>query len=203
MIEKIEQNFKKIESLALHFFNKYESELTQQFQNCFSFLSGKAFKSDHFVKKSPNKLITIKNISDLGFDTESTSYICNKNKDIKYLLNPGDILLTMTGNIGRHGIVDEENCYLNQRVLKINSISKLYIYCYLIKYKPKIISLGKGTAQKNLSIKDLNTLLVYNSLDEITTFKKYEKLFELMLNQRKKIKKLKKIKMILLEKYFY
>ena len=40
----------------------------------------------------------------------------------------------MTGNIGRTGIVDEDNCYLNQRVLKLECMSKSYLLAYLIKH---------------------------------------------------------------------
>ena len=108
----------------------------------------------------------------------------------------------MTGNIGRSGIVDENNCYLNQRFLKIVSKSKLYLYDYLIKNKSKIITLGKGTAQLNLSLEDLNELIVNNSIEEINKFSKYDYLFDYILNLKLQIKKLKEIKSKLLEKYF-
>ena len=108
----------------------------------------------------------------------------------------------MTGNIGRVGIVDENNCYLNQRVLKVNSVSKMYLYSYLCVYKSHIIALGKGTAQLNLSLEDLQNLPVKNSLEEIKLFNKYDSLFDLMLNINIQIKKLKREKLLLLSKYF-
>ena len=108
----------------------------------------------------------------------------------------------MTGNIGRSGIVDEDNCYLNQRVLKLYSPSNLYLLCYLLKYKQNIIQLGKGTAQLNLSLEDLNKLDVKNSVDEILSFSKYDVVFNELINIKLQVKKLKKIKSNLLSKYF-
>lgn len=108
----------------------------------------------------------------------------------------------MTGNIGRAAIVDEKNCFLNQRVLKINCISKAYLYCYVKKYKDSIIKLGKGTAQQNLSIVDLKNLIVKNSLKEINNFKKYDTFFEIILNLKMQIRELNTIKKVILDKYF-
>ena len=108
----------------------------------------------------------------------------------------------MTGNIGRTGIVDEDNCYLNQRVLKIHSPSNLYLLCYLQKYKHEIIQLGKGTAQLNLSLEDLNKLEVKNSVDEILSFSKYDFIYSELINIKLQIKNLKKIRSNLLSKYF-
>ena len=151
---------------------------------------------------SNNKLITIKNVDDFGFNTSSVSFLSDEKADKKYLLELGDILLTMTGNIGRTGIVDEKDCYLNQRVLKLNCISKAYLYSYLVAYKSNIITLGKGTAQLNLSLEDLQNLSVHNSLDEIAKFYKYDSLFDCLLNIKMQIKKLKQEKSLLLSKYF-
>ena len=73
---------------------------------------------------------------------------------------------------------------------------------YLKKYKNKIIQLGKGTAQQNLSLQDLNLLDVLNSFEEIKEFKNYDFYFEYLLNIKLKIKKLKEEKELLLKKYF-
>jgi type I restriction enzyme S subunit len=108
----------------------------------------------------------------------------------------------MTGNIGRVGIVDDKNCYLNQRVLKITANSKLYLFSYLTKYKKEIIQLGKGTAQQNLSLQDLYELKVNNSKEEITRYSEFDYIFDLMLNYKFQIRKLKTEKDLLLKKYF-
>lgn len=108
----------------------------------------------------------------------------------------------MTGNIGRTGIVDEANCYLNQRVLKLDCISKSYLLAYLIKYKKEIMQLGKGTAQLNLSLEDLKHLKVKNSISEINEFQKYDPIFNSLINTKLLIKKASEIKHFLLSKYF-
>lgn len=188
--------------LSLLIFNKYETNIRNYFNDVFSTYNGGTFQSKYYVDTSPYKLITIKNVDDYGFNTSSTSFLSEEKADRKYLLNKGDIILTMTGNIGRTGIVDEDNCFLNQRVLKVSSKSKLYLLCYLTKYKKDIIQLGKGTAQLNLSLDDLNKMTVYNSNEEIDMFKEYDYIFNIMLNNRIKNKKLKEIKQNLLSKYF-
>ena len=108
----------------------------------------------------------------------------------------------MTGNIGRTGIVDEDNCYLNQRVLKLECMSKSYLLAYLIKYKNEIIQLGKGTAQLNLSLEDLKNVKVKNSISEIYKFQKYDPVFNSLINIKLLIKKAREIKRFLLSKYF-
>ena len=202
MIEKLNIKAQKVEEYSLYLFDKYQSTNNSYFKNVFTSFNGGTFKSKDYVPYSLNKLITIKNVDDAGFNTSSVSYLDDNYTESKYKLNVGDILLTMTGNIGRSGIVDENNCYLNQRVLKIVSKSKLYLYDYLIKNKRKIITLGKGTAQLNLSLEDLNELVVNNSVEEINKFSKYDYLFDYILNIKLQIKKFKKIKSKLLEKYF-
>lgn len=171
-------------------------------RNIFSSFNGGSFQSKYYVGHSDYKLITIKNVDDNGFNTDSVSFLSNEYKDDKYLLDIGDVLLTMTGNIGRVGIVDESNCYLNQRVLKLDCESKLYLLSFFSKYKNDVISLGRGTAQKNLSLEDLYTLPVYNSLEQIKDYKKYDYIFDMLVNNRSQRKKYIEIKQLLLSKYF-
>ena len=187
---------------AQSFFNKYESKNIEIFNNVFTCFNGGTFKSKDYVDYSPYKLITIKNIDDNGFNTDKTSFLNIDKIDNKYLLKLGDILLTMTGNIGRVGVVDDDNCYLNQRVLKLASKSKLYLFLYLTKYKTNIINLGKGTAQQNLSLQDIYGLKVYNSKEEIEQFAQFDFIFDLLLQYKLEIRKLRQEKDLLLKKYF-
>lgn len=180
----------------------YELNNSINFSQVFKTWNGGTFQSKYYVPFSKHKLITIKNVDDSGFNTTTTSFLSDEKADSKYLLKLGDIILTMTGNIGRTGIVDENNCYLNQRVLKVDSPSKLYLYCYLLKYKNEIIQLGKGTAQLNLSLDDLNGLIVNNDFESIKEFKKYDFIFDLMLNVKLQIRKCREIKSHLLNRYF-
>lgn len=202
MIENYEHQINKLTDLSILIFSSYETDKSISFKDAFKSFNGFAFQSKSYVNNSENKLITIKNIDDNGFNSTSVSFLSDDIINNTYLLDIGDILLTMTGNIGRYGIVDEYNCYLNQRVLKLECKSKLYLYCFLIKHKEKIISLGKGTAQLNLSLKDLYKIKVDNSSEEIDKFKFYDFIFFKIVNLKVKIKKLKKIKASLLFKYF-
>lgn len=202
MIEKCNKKYANLVQNGLLIFNSYENFNNSLFKHSFQSFNGGIFKSKFYVDKSINKLITIKNVDDNGFNTDSVSYLDSDKIDQKYLLYVGDILLTMTGNIGRCGIVDEDNCYLNQRVLLLKSKSNLYLFCFLLKYKANIVLLGKGTAQLNLSLEDLNKLKVKNSMCEIKSFNKYDCIFDNLVNIKLQIKKLKQIKQLLLLKYF-
>ena len=202
MIEKSNVLIEKLITCAMKLFDKFETQTTAKFLEIFKTFNGGTFQSKYYVSKSKNKLITIKNVDDSGFNTLSVSYLSDEKAEKKYLLNIGDIILTMTGNIGRVGIVDEEDCYLNQRVLKIESTSKLYLFCFLLKYKKKIVVLGKGTAQLNLSLNDLNNIIVKNNSCDVTSFSKYDALFEKIVNTKLQLKKLTKVKELLLSKYF-
>ena len=202
MIEQTKNEIILIKKLLVRLLDKYETKSLISFGNIFETVNGGTFQSKYYVEKSKNKLITIKNVDDNGFNTNFVSYLDDVHADKKYLLNEGDIVLTMTGNIGRTGIVDENNCYLNQRVLKIRSLSNSYLLAYLAKYKNEIILLGKGTAQQNLSLDDLKGLIIFNNEQEIKEFKKYDVIFESIVNRKLILKKLIKIKSLLLLKYF-
>jgi type I restriction enzyme S subunit len=202
LIEKLQKKIDNLINFSLQLFNHYETNQEGKFMDVFKCFNGGTFKSKDYINNSKYKLITIKNIDDNGFNSDKTSFLQENVLDKKYLLKPGDILLTMTGNIGRVGIVDDKNCYLNQRVLKITANSKLYLFSYLTKYKKEIIQLGKGTAQQNLSLQDLYELKVNNSKEEITRYSEFDYIFDLMLNYKFQIRKLKTEKDLLLKKYF-
>ena len=202
LIEKKEKEYESMIKLLQRLLDSYESDNTSKFCDVFRSFNGGTFQSKYYVFSSKNKLITIKNVDDNGFNIDSVSYLDDEHADKKYLLKIGDIVLTMTGNIGRSGIVDENNCYLNQRVLKLGCSSKAYLFAYLIKYKKDIIQLGKGTAQLNLSLEDLKQLLVKNTETEIGSFKQYDSIFDSLINTKLVIKKAKELKQILLSKYF-
>jgi|GEM_PF-1971498 hypothetical protein len=203
---KIEHNEKlisKIEEFLLLKFNKLEKTVGVVFSDVFRCFNGGTFKSSDYVDLSQYKLITIKNIDNTGFNTSNATYIPKMNKYEKYKLSIGDILLTMTGAyLGRLGIVDEDNCYLNQRVLKISGMSKSFLYCFLKYNQNEIFSLGKGSAQPNLSITDLNIFPVNYSHNTIKSFCFNDKYIDYIINLKQEIKKLKILKQNYLHKFF-
>lgn len=121
-------------------------------------LSGFAFKSIDFDDEGEYKLVTIKNVKDGLFDKQTTDKL-NKlpAKMPDYcLLSEGNILLSLTGNVGRICIVTGENYLLNQRVAKLEPIKErdrafTYFLMRSSVMKERLISISRGTAQQNLS----------------------------------------------------
>ena len=85
LIEKKEEEFKsKIRLLSL-LFDKYETDKNVSFGEAFITFNGGTFQSKFYVPYSENKLITIKNVDDSGFNTDSVSYISNDKADKRIL----------------------------------------------------------------------------------------------------------------------
>lgn len=127
----------------------------ERIDNFIELLNGFAFKSDSFDNEGKYKIITIKNVQDGAFD----SFNVNRVKDVPSKmpdwcnLEIGDILLSLTGNVGRVCLVTSENCLLNQRVAKLKSEYPAYTYT-LFRSKDMFImmnNLANGAAQQNLS----------------------------------------------------
>ena len=117
--------------------------------------SGYAFKSSAFMDDGIYKIVTIKNVKDGAFDGENVSKIASiPEKMPKHcILENGDILLSLTGNVGRVCIVNGKNYLLNQRVAKLKSAYKAYTYC-LFRSRDMFIevnNLANGAAQQNVS----------------------------------------------------
>ncbi len=121
-------------------------------------LSGFAFKSKDFIEGGKFGLVTIKNVQNgvfvekmkdkLNFVPEKMPDYCN--------LKTGDILLSLTGNVGRVCHVIGKNYLLNQRVAKLEAKNKTdFSFVYLFFRQKDILNLlegiASGTAQQNLS----------------------------------------------------
>ena len=118
-------------------------------------LSGYAFKSAEFNGEGTYKIVTIKNVKGGQFDGDNVSRMVDIPKKMPEhcKLSDGDILLSLTGNVGRVCIVHGDNYLLNQRVAKIKSDNPTYAYC-LFRSKDmfdKMNNLANGAAQQNLS----------------------------------------------------
>lgn len=118
-------------------------------------LSGYAFKSSEFNDDGKYKIVTIKNVKDGQFDGDNVSRIIEiPSKMPKHcVLSEGDILLSLTGNVGRVCMVNGEDFLLNQRVAKLKSDMPAYTYC-LFRSRDmldEMNNLANGAAQQNLS----------------------------------------------------
>lgn len=117
---------------------------------------------------SGTPVIKIKNVRDGQVTTENCSFISEPIPDgaERFLLGRGDLLITLTGEIGAIGFVnDDEPMYLNQRVGKVEIIdgSKAdlqYVGLFLSSssVRTEMWSLGKGNAQLNISPSAIHNL---------------------------------------------
>lgn len=119
--------------------------------------SGFAFKSKDFDIDGRYGLVTIKNVQDGSFIKDCTDHLSEPLPDKipdHVHLKSGDIILSLTGNVGRVCIVVGRDYLLNQRVAKLASAeSQAYVY-FLFRsktMKDRMVGISKGTAQKNLS----------------------------------------------------
>jgi type I restriction enzyme S subunit len=131
--------------------------------------SGFAFSTnDWAVEGYP--VIKINNVRDGKVSTESCSYIADPIPQgaEKFLLKTGDLLITLTGEIGATGTVDQTfPMYLNQRVGRVSILKEskvlLQYLAVLFNYAPvraEMWSLGKGNAQLNISPKSIHEIEV-------------------------------------------
>lgn len=133
-------------------------------------LNGYAFKSSEY-KESGIRVIRITNVQS-GYieDKEPKYYSFEKKAEIgKYMLKENDILISLTGNVGRVGLLKKEMlpAALNQRVACIRikenkNISINYIFNILNtkKFLKQCEINSKGIAQKNLSTEWLKNYLI-------------------------------------------
>jgi len=119
--------------------------------------NGFAFKSSTYIENGRYKIITIGNVQAGTLVAEDAKTISELPYDIQFhqQLQIGDILISMTGNVGRVCRVDVENCLLNQRVGKLvpNGTNKEVFYQSLNNYRFRetMQSRAAGGAQGNLS----------------------------------------------------
>ena len=158
-------------------------------------LNGYAFKSKEYVEDGI-RVIRITNVQRGNIeDNDPKYYDISKIKELKnYMLKENDLLISLTGNVGRVGLLPKKllPAGLNQRVgcLRIKdkekaSIDYLYQYFNSYNFERDCINNSKGIAQKNLSTEWLkNYKMSIPNLDEQNRIAKE-------LRQIQRLKKLK------------
>lgn len=124
--------------------------------------NGYAFKSDNYVEDGI-RVIRITNVQKGNIvDDNPKYYHFDTKKDLSnYLISENDILVSLTGNVGRVGKFPANllPAYLNQRVCKINVVKKEidadYLYHILNSdnFERDAVNNSAGAAQLNLSTK--------------------------------------------------
>ena len=142
--------------------------------------SGYAFKSSDFADYSEAKALKIKDLKGVGrVSLSEVSSISNEVTQLKrvqyFKLDAGDIVLAMSGNTtGKIGVVPphENELYLNQRVgkffMKDDKLNS-YLYFFLMSggFEEKILSMGYGSAQPNISPSQIENIELSFATDEI------------------------------------
>ena len=165
--------------------------------------NGYPFKSIDYIEKGKYKIITIGNVLNGKLDLNKVKYIEKLPKNIQqhHILKKKDILISMTGNVGRVCLVNENNCLLNQRVGYLNTKKdNNFIYSVLNtkKFEKKMIGLGQGGAQPNISKKDIENfkILIPKTLQEqqkiANVLSTADKEIELLKKELEELKKQKK-----------
>ena len=122
--------------------------------------NGYAFKSSKYVSEGFYKIVTIKNVQDGKMvDGFNTINIIPTNLEDHQILQLNDILISMTGNVGRVCRVKFKNCILNQRVGKFitKDIFEDYLYYSLNskQFLKSMENIGQGAAQLNIGKKEI------------------------------------------------
>ena len=126
--------------------------------------NGYTFKSSSYVETGNYGIVTIGNVQQGRLATDSIKKIDKVPNDVQrhQILQIGDILISMTGNVGRTCIVNEENLLLNQRVGKIipeNILSNyLYQYTQRNQFIENLQKSAVGGAQGNISTSDIREI---------------------------------------------
>jgi|CZCB01.1.fsa_nt_gi type I restriction enzyme S subunit len=186
-IDLLTRQNKTLEDLAQAFFRKWFVEDADEklkkypLSELMVIQNGFAFRSRDYQDAGKYKIVTIKNVQDGFIDTSGTTFLNQLPVGMPdyVLLTIGDVLISLTGNVGRVGIVVEDNLLLNQRVAKISPYNPeylpfLYFYFRNETTREYLINLAHGTAQANLSpIETLKTEVSFSK----TLIKKYSELF--------------------------
>ncbi len=209
-IELNNQQNKTIEKQAFALVQKYinNEKGTVKLKEIMSFDNGFAFKSKDYVDSGKYKVITIKNVQDGLIDSSSAQFVTDYPKDMRdyHKLSVGDVLLSLTGNVGRVGIVFEENLLLNQRVAKVkpkdeNILPFLYFFFRQKDFKQKLEALAKGTAQLNLSpVETLNEKITYSEQPVLELSNRLKPFFEKIVLNNQNNKTLSSVRDLLLPK---
>lgn len=122
-------------------------------------LNGYAFKSENYAS-SGIRIIRISNVQKGYIEDTTPAFYPIETADLdRFMLEQGDLLVSLTGNVGRVAILGKEllPAALNQRVaclrLKSDKISKNYLFHILNSnfFEQQCIMASNGVAQKNLS----------------------------------------------------
>ena len=174
-------------------------------------LGGNAWKASDYSDDGEYLVVTIANVSGEVIINDSVgNRISCDNPDV-YLLNKGDILVSLTGNVGRVSKMSNIEGLLNQRVGKIlpnnSDINADFLFHVLRNphFERAMIDAGQGAAQKNIRNDDVLNYAFFLPVekDEQNIIAHYfNRLDNLITLHQRKCEVLKNLKSALLNKMF-
>ena len=160
--QTIEERKKQKKALICNFFKEIDFS-TCPISDFGELKNGYAFRSDTYDCNGSHRIITISNVTgDRYTNMSNHNSVRTLPKDIKphQILQHNDILISLTGNVGRVSLCSVDGDLLNQRVgvLKVfDSFYKQYVYHLLSSrhFEQSMIDRGQGAAQLNISKTDI------------------------------------------------
>ena len=171
---KIIEDLKKLKSaISKHLFARKDLlETTICLSNIATLKNGYAFQSGKYNALGKWKILTITNVSgELYINDEDYNFIINLPNDIQdhQVLKEGDILISLTGNVGRVSLCKDGDYLLNQRVGLLQlakNVNQEFLYQILSsqRFENSMIACGQGAAQMNIGKGDVESyVLPYSS----------------------------------------
>ena len=171
---KIIEDLKKLKSaISKYLFARKDLlETTICLSNIATLKNGYAFQSSKYNALGKWKILTITNVSGERYiNDEDCNCIINLPNDIQdhQVLKEGDILISLTGNVGRVSLCKNGNYLLNQRVGLLQlakNVNQEFLYQILSsqRFENSMIACGQGAAQMNIGKGDVeNYVLPYSS----------------------------------------
>jgi len=169
------------QSLFLDMFGDPFNGETKPLKDNINIIGGYAFKSKDFVEVGI-PLIKIGTVNKGYFELDNFSFLPKSylNEYKKWIIEPGDILMSLTGTVGKddYGNVEiatkgHPKYFLNQRVAKLAPSNRTYLQGFLFglfnnsKTKKQLTKISRGVRQANISNKDIERLeMIVPSINE-------------------------------------
>lgn len=171
---KIIEDLKKLKSaISKHLFARKDLlETTICLSNIATLKNGYAFQSGKYNALGKWKILTITNVSGERYiNDEDCNCIINLPNDIQdhQVLKEGDILISLTGNVGRVSLCKNGDYLLNQRVGLLQlakNVNREFLYQILSsqRFENSMTACGQGAAQMNIGKGDVESfVLPYSS----------------------------------------
>ena len=171
---KVIEDLKKLKcAISKHLFSRKDLlETTIRLADIATLKNGYAFQSSKYNILGKWKILTIANVSGERYiNEEDCNCIINLPNDIQghQVLKEGDILISLTGNVGRVSLCKDGNYLLNQRVGLLHitkNVNQEFLYQVLSsrRFENSMVACGQGAAQMNIGKGDVeNFVLPYSS----------------------------------------